>query len=219
MLVLVFCTILRERCNFFGSDELRQKVLHREGRVVVTHKLFLQRTGSSFTEVKHHLPTAEAHVSPVDRGIDEAARAASIDEELSQQALRRQRTAAAIEGYPSTNYASLPSWFNSKERKMQLEWPPGNTVFGEVQPGPRGYLMVQWPDGSVYESDISNLALSAQIEVMKKPAAAVRKRPAAACAPSANELEEPEVLLAEGDTLQPPAAAAWTIEGEMADCS
>ena len=196
---------------------------------------FLQRTGSSFAEVTTNLvevaAVAGTRVSP-DRGIERASKSQRLEENPHIEAIVGPiwiPRASAAESSARPAYASMPSWFNGKELKMQLEWPPGNAVFGDVEVGPRGYLMVTWPDGSIYETDISNLALSAGHEVMKKPAAAVRKKPAAAHAHSAEEEEaeepdEPEELEepSESEATQPPvrkkpAAARAHSAGEPED--
>ena len=149
------------------SDEIHEAL--RDEKTDDEHrKQFLERAGSSPTEVRTSLVEVIAHVSP-DTGVASAAASAP-------------------------KYSSLPSWFNSRALKMQLEWPLGNQVLGDVAVGPRGFLMVTWPDGSIYESEISNLALSVPPEepkVLKKPAAAVRRRPAAASAHTA-DVEEAE---------------------------
>ena len=75
------------------------------------------------------------------------------------------------------NYRLLPSWWDSEAEKMAVQV-PGSTavVHGEVEPGPDGFLLVTWPDGSRQDTEVSNLAIA----VAKEKKKAVLKRPAAA---------------------------------------
>ena len=75
------------------------------------------------------------------------------------------------------NYRLLPSWWDSEAEKMAVQV-PGSTavVHGEVEPGPDGFLLVTWPDGSRQDTEVSNLAIAVATEKKK----AVLKRPAAA---------------------------------------
>ena len=116
-----------------------------------------------------------------------------------------QESCVAVEAAANqVSYSALPAWWDSSAKKMRLQMPhSGNTVFGEVEPGPNGFLMVTWPDGSSQETEISNLAAAVQAgPVMKRPAA--RKRPAAAASAAASAEASDEASATEAPA---PAAA------------
>jgi hypothetical protein len=118
----------------------------------------------------------------------------------------------------TVDFALLPAYFDEVERKMRVDV-QGCTVpvFGEVERGPRGFLLVVWPSGQTFETEVSNLALNvravpaAAASPLKKPAAASPlKRPAAADAkPAASPLRRPAAADAEAaaSPLRRPAAA------------
>ena len=105
------------------------------------------------------------------------------------QALQQQQRPAA----EKIDFAALPSWWDSEARGMRVLVPnSADTVLSKAVAGPNGFILAEWPDGTVQETSVSNLALSApsaeQIaEQIAEQRAATKKRPEAAptCKPAA----------------------------------
>ena len=118
------------------------------------------------------------------------------------------------------SFVELPSWWDSKEKKMCLLCPAsGEKVYGEVEAGTTGYLVCTWPDGSKQTTSVSNLAKTALTaeEARAQAAAVVLKKPAAAellKKPAAAEvLKKP----AAAEVLKKPAAAAGAVAPAAAE--
>ena len=87
--------------------------------------------------------------------------------------------------------ADLPHWWNANAGKMELQDPLTNKpIFAKTELGPQGFLVAEWPDGSISQTEISNLAkthaatpvAACNEKGRKRPAAHgenIRKRPAA----------------------------------------
>ena len=90
-------------------------------------------------------------------------------------------------------FAALPSWWDAQARGMRVLVPhSADAVLSKAVAGPNGFILAEWPDGTVQETSVSNLALSApsaeQIaEQIAEQRAATKKRPGAAltCKPAA----------------------------------
>ena len=118
----------------------------------------------------------------------DAALAAQLNEPAALQEIESSQETLHLGGAgerkPAVDFTRLPSWWDSAARKMRLEVPgSGDVVFGEVVPGPQGYLMVTWPGCQPVETQISSLAMSISAQksqeqgsVKKKPAAAPAKK-------------------------------------------
>ena len=105
--------------------------------------------------------------------------------------------------------ASLPSWWNACLGTMELQDPSsGKTIQAETGLGVDGFLVARWPDGSVTQTEVSNLAkmhaeqpapVNVPAAPIRRPAAASRlARPAAASmARPASALKRPAAVVAE----------------------
>ena len=79
-----------------------------------------------------------------------------------------------------TLQANLPSWWNACEGTMEQQDPrTGKTVQARTELGGQGFLVARWPDGSVSQTEVSNLA---KMHSNPPATAALRRRPAAASA-------------------------------------
>ena len=59
-----------------------------------------------------------------------------------------------------TPQKNLPSWWSSSKRTFELQDPATQLpVFARTELGAAGWLVAHWPDGSMSETDVSNLAL------------------------------------------------------------
>ena len=96
-----------------------------------------------------------------------------------------------------TPHADLPSWWNACAGTMELQDPlTGKPIQAKTELGGQGFLVARWPDGSVTQTEVSNLAkmhANPPAPVMRSPAAASTfKRPAAA-----STLRRPAAVVAE----------------------
>ena len=90
---------------------------------------------------------------------------------------------------PAVPQGHLPSWWNACAGTMELQDPrTGKPIQAKTELGSQGFLVATWPDGSVVQTEISNLAkMHAEDIVNKRPALrrpAAAKRPAAATMPA-----------------------------------
>jgi chemotaxis protein histidine kinase CheA len=131
----------------------------------------------------------------------ELARQSSVTEVLSSQECQQEEN-------NDFDYTSLPSWWDANRRQMAVQVPGGHELrYANVTPGPRGFLLAKWPDGTEQETEVSNIVARLVDEKLPGSPSKPLKRPAAAAA-GTSAVKRPAAAAAQASAAKRPAAAA-----------